>query len=214
MGSAQSDADTPPQPPPKEKKPGIYEQAVEGYDQLVKAIIRPPRAEYEEAHLGPREFSFGRRRFRRRDFNLRNDRGMNIVCSMWEPFDSERPSAELPCVIYMHGNSSARVEGLPELALCLSIGATMLSFDFTGSGQSEGEYVSLGFFEREDLKTVVAHLRASGRVSTIGLWGRSMGAATALMHGDRDPSIAAMVQCYLSHICSHSFPFFEPNHVA
>jgi alpha/beta superfamily hydrolase len=94
----------------------------------------------------------------------------------------------------MHGNSSARVEGLPELALCLSIGATMLSFDFAGSGQSEGEFVSLGFFEREDLKAVVAHLRASGRVSTIGLWGRSMGAATALMHGDRDPSIAAMVR--------------------
>jgi len=30
-------------------------------------------------------------------------------------------------------------------------------------------------------------------VSTIGLWGRSMGAATALLHGDRDPSIAGMV---------------------
>ena len=30
-------------------------------------------------------------------------------------------------------------------------------------------------------------------MSTIGLWGRSMGAVTALMHADRDPSIAAMV---------------------
>ena len=27
----------------------------------------------------------------------------------------------------------------------------------------------------------------------IGLWGRSMGAATALLHGHRDPSIAGMV---------------------
>ena len=35
--------------------------------------------------------------------------------------------------------------------------------------------------------------RRSGKVSTIALWGRSMGAATALMHGERDPSIAAMV---------------------
>eukprot|EP00985_Skeletonema_marinoi_P012895 scaffold6306_cov80-Skeletonema_marinoi.AAC.1 len=40
---------------------------------------------------------------------------------------------------------------------------------------------------------VVAHLRATDVVSTIALWGRSMGAVTALMHGDRDPSIAAMV---------------------
>ena len=88
---------------------------------------------------------------------------------------------------------SARVEAVPQLALCLSIGATCLAFDFTGSGQSDGEYVSLGFFEREDLQAVVEHLRQSGRVSTIALWGRSMGAATSLMHGDRDPSIAAMV---------------------
>lgn len=53
--------------------------------------------------------------------------------------------------------------------------------------------MSLGFFEREDLKAVINHLRESGGVSTIALWGRSMGAATSLMHGDRDPSIAAMV---------------------
>lgn len=40
---------------------------------------------------------------------------------------------------------------------------------------------------------VIAHLRATNVVSTIALWGRSMGAATALMHGDRDPSIACMI---------------------
>lgn len=30
-------------------------------------------------------------------------------------------------------------------------------------------------------------------MSTIGLWGRSMGAVTAIMYGDKDPSIAGMV---------------------
>mmetsp|Transcript_27910 Transcript_27910/g.56238 ORF Transcript_27910/g.56238 Transcript_27910/m.56238 type:complete len:459 (+) Transcript_27910:67-1443(+) len=178
---------------PEEKKPSYWEQASDGYEQLVNAIIRPPRAEYEDAHLGPREFKFAGRQFRRRDFNLRNERGMKIVCSHWEPFDRERRAAELPCIVYMHGNSSARVEAVPQLSLALSLGATLLAFDFTGSGQSDGEYVSLGFFEREDLKAVIQHLRSSARVSTVALWGRSMGAATSLMHGDRDPSIAAMV---------------------
>lgn len=93
----------------------------------------------------------------------------------------------------MHGNSSARVEALPQLSLVLSLGATMLAFDFTGSGHSEGDFVSLGYFEREDLKTVVEYLRGTDRTSTVALWGRSMGAATSLMHGDRDPSIAAMI---------------------
>lgn len=43
------------------------------------------------------------------------------------------------------------------------------------------------------MKCVIAHLRATNVVSTIALWGRSMGAATALMHGYRDPSIACMI---------------------
>lgn len=40
---------------------------------------------------------------------------------------------------------------------------------------------------------IVEYLRKERRVSTIALWGRSMGAVTALLHGDRDPSIAGMV---------------------
>ncbi|KAL3902093.1 MAG: hypothetical protein SGARI_005971, partial [Bacillariaceae sp.] len=69
----------------------------------------------------------------------------------------------------------------------------VFSFDFAGSGKSDGEYVSLGYYEREDLACVIAHLRATNVVSTIALWGRSMGAATSLMFGDRDPSIACMI---------------------
>jgi dipeptidyl aminopeptidase/acylaminoacyl peptidase len=93
----------------------------------------------------------------------------------------------------MHGNSSARVEVIPQLSYLLSLGLAVFSFDFAGSGKSDGDYVSLGYYEREDLMSVIAHLRATNVVSTIALWGRSMGAATALMHGDRDPSIACMV---------------------
>ena len=70
---------------------------------------------------------------------------------------------------------------------------TVLALDFTGSGLSEGEYVSLGWYEKDDLETVIEYLRSTGKVSLIGLWGRSMGAATSLFHGARDPSIAAMV---------------------
>lgn len=58
---------------------------------------------------------------------------------------------------------------------------------------SEGDYISLGWHERDDLQTVIDYLRETGKVSLIGLWGRSMGAATALLHGPWDPSIAGMV---------------------
>jgi len=158
---------------------------------LVNAIIRPPRCDYEIVQLGPKSFLFCGRPFRRRDFVLRNSRDLAIVCSMWEPV--HRPNPVLPCVIYMHGNSSARLEAIPQLSLVLSLGATLVTFDFCGSGLSDGEYVSLGFYEKDDLQCVIEYLREEGNTSTIALWGRSMGAATALLHGERDPSIAGMV---------------------
>lgn len=141
--------------------------------------------------LGPPAFNFCGRRFTRTDFTLRTKRGYNLECSHWEPV--ERVVDRIPVVIYMHGNSSARVEVIPQLSYLLSLGLAVFAFDFAGSGKSDGEFVSLGYYEREDLSCIVAHLRATNVVSTIALWGRSMGAATALMFGDRDPSIACMI---------------------
>jgi pimeloyl-ACP methyl ester carboxylesterase len=141
--------------------------------------------------LGPPAFNFCGKRFTRTDFTLRTKRGFNLECSHWEPV--ERATDRIPVVIYMHGNSSARVEVIPQLSYLLSLGVAVFSFDFAGSGKSDGDFVSLGHFEREDLSCIVAHLRATNVVSTIALWGRSMGAATSLMYGDRDPSIACMI---------------------
>lgn len=141
--------------------------------------------------LGPPAFNFCGKRFTRTDFTLQTKRGFNLECSHWEPV--ERATDRIPVIIYMHGNSSARVEVIPQLSYLLSLGLAVFAFDFAGSGKSDGEYVSLGYYEREDLSCIVAHLRATNVVSTIALWGRSMGAATALMFGDRDPSIACMI---------------------
>ena len=70
---------------------------------------------------------------------------------------------------------------------------SLFCFDFAGCGLSQGDYISLGFYEKDDIATVINYLREKETVSTIGLWGRSMGAATALMHADRDPSIGGVI---------------------
>jgi len=53
--------------------------------------------------------------------------------------------------------------------------------------------VTLGWREQDDLALAIQHLRHLGTVSTIGLWGRSMGAVTALLYSQKDPSIAGVV---------------------
>eukprot|EP00743_Colponemidia_sp_Colp-15_P008874 GILK01009684.1.p1 GENE.GILK01009684.1~~GILK01009684.1.p1 ORF type:complete len:515 (-),score=111.24 GILK01009684.1:87-1631(-) len=171
----------------------MFKRWQDRYTSMWKAIVRPPRREYEADDLGPEKFHIGKRAYKRDDIEIKNSRGLTLHCSHFQPVDRERAAQKLPCVIYMHGNSSCRLEALAYLSHLLPHSITLFCFDFSGSGMSEGEYVSLGWYEREDLAAVVSYLRGTGSVSAIGLWGRSMGAATALMLQDRDELIQAMV---------------------
>jgi dipeptidyl aminopeptidase/acylaminoacyl peptidase len=65
-------------------------------------------------------------------------------------------------------------------------------FDFAGCGMSEGEYISLGYHEKNDVKIVVDFVEKLPGVGKIGLWGRSMGAATAMMYSQSDDRIKAI----------------------
>ena len=163
------------------------------YEDLWKAIIRPNRDEYKEEDLGPEKFKINHKYYKRTDFSITNKRGLKLMCSFWEPFDEERDYVRLPCVIYLHGNSSSRCEAVSEIKYLLPLNITVFAFDFSGCGKSQGEYISLGYYERDDVECIIEYLRKTNKVSTIGLWGRSMGAVTAIMYGDRDPSIAGMV---------------------
>lgn len=164
-----------------------------GFDELSQVIIRPPRDTYLEEDLGPEKFSLYGKNYKRSDLIIYNKRNLKLNCSWWEPFDEERDFTQLPCVIYLHGNSSSKAESTIEAKILLPMNVTLFAFDFAGCGKSEGEFISLGWFEKEDVKCVIEFLRRSNKVSTIGLWGRSMGAVTALMYGDEDPTVAGIV---------------------
>uniref|UniRef100_A0A7N0V8C0 Serine aminopeptidase S33 domain-containing protein n=1 Tax=Kalanchoe fedtschenkoi TaxID=63787 RepID=A0A7N0V8C0_KALFE len=130
--------------------------------------------------------------FQRKDIEIKNIRGDVLQCSHYVPIvtPDERP---LPCVIYCHGNSGCRADASEAAIILLPSNITVFALDFSGSGLSGGEHVTLGRNEKDDLKAVVDYLRKDGSVSMIGLWGRSMGAVTSLMYGAEDPSIAGMV---------------------
>jgi fermentation-respiration switch protein FrsA (DUF1100 family) len=70
---------------------------------------------------------------------------------------------------------------------------TVFTFDFAGCGLSEGEYISLGCYEKDDVDCVFRYLRSLETVSSIGIWGRSMGAVTALMYSDTNHEIGCVV---------------------
>ena len=163
------------------------------YESLWKAIIRPPRDYYLEEDLGPTEFKFHYKTYTRKDFDLIDFRGLILKVSIIEPDSISRPFDIMPMVIYVHANSSSRVEGINIKNSLLKKNINICSFDFEGSGYSEGEYISLGFHEKKQLKNVVDFLENYPGVGEIGLWGRSMGAATSLIYASMDKRIKAVV---------------------
>ncbi|QCD79898.1 uncharacterized protein LOC114177668 isoform X4 [Vigna unguiculata] len=162
-------------------------------EQLVNFIIRPPRAEYDpKSDLLEQEFMLRGKWYQRKDVEIKNSRGDVLQCSHYMPIVSPE-GKPLPCVIYCHGNSGCRADASEAAIILLPSNITVFTLDFSGSGISGGEHVTLGWNEKDDLKAVVNYLRDDGNVSLIGLWGRSMGAVTSLMYGAEDPSIAGMV---------------------
>ncbi|XP_073116754.1 uncharacterized protein [Elaeis guineensis] len=162
-------------------------------DQLVNFIIRPPRADYSPKNdlLDP-EFMLRGRWYQRKDLEVINGQGKKLQCSHYVPLVMTE-GKPLPCVIYCHGNSGCRADASEAAIILLPSKITVFTLDFSGSGLSDGEHVTLGWNEKDDLRAVVNYLRTDGNVSCIGLWGRSMGAVTSLMYGAEDPSIAGMV---------------------
>lgn len=129
------------------------------YDDLWKAVIRPPRDTYKESDLGPLKFILNNKTYQRSDITLKNKRDHAIKCSFWEPIDQERVCERLPCVIYLHGNSSSRAEAVQEIKILLPMGITLFAFDFAGCGKSEGEFISLGYYEQDDVLIAIEYLR-------------------------------------------------------
>ena len=162
------------------------------YETLWKSIIRPPRDEYEIDQLGDNKFYHKGKTYIRKDYELINQRGYLIQVSFLEEDIETRESYLMPVVIYLHGNSSSRIEGFRNAPDLLKNGINVVIFDFAGCGLSEGEYISLGWFEKDDVKLIIDFVEKLPGVLGIGLWGRSMGAATTMFYAHSDPRIKAI----------------------
>eukprot|EP01100_Stratorugosa_tubuloviscum_P010867 TRINITY_DN4743_c0_g1_i2.p1 TRINITY_DN4743_c0_g1~~TRINITY_DN4743_c0_g1_i2.p1 ORF type:complete len:315 (-),score=100.53 TRINITY_DN4743_c0_g1_i2:21-965(-) len=178
----------------------------QGYDTLCNSFIRPPRWEYSLSALGPINITFNDKQFIRKDFELFNPKGQTLQCSHFIPleYDKENESKtellKIPCVIYLHGNSGSRVDAIDTIPLLIRSNISLFCFDFSGSGLSEGEFVTLGYNEVHDLRTIIEYLRNLVYISRIALWGRSMGAATSLLYCsmydsdiDNKPAISGLI---------------------
>jgi pimeloyl-ACP methyl ester carboxylesterase len=75
-----------------------------------------------------------------------------------------------------------RLQGTPIVKHVLDQGMSFCLFDFHGNGLSNGKYVTFGWTETLDLDAVLTMLIGKMKVRSVILWGRSMGAATAILY--------------------------------
>jgi hypothetical protein len=80
-----------------------------------------------------------------------------------------------PCVIFLHHHAGCRLDAIPLLRALLGVGASVLALDLGGHGQSEGEFVSLGWHERDDVADVLAFARAQVRDGAVCACGLGVG---------------------------------------
>lgn len=146
----------------------------------VDAIIRPPRMEYNHRDIPQVLESEDNAKYFRHPLLIENERQQNIVGSLYHSIN-KHPMDGGPCVIYLHGNASSQLEGQLLVPNLCQHGVYVFCYDAAGCGMSEGDYISLGHYESMDLKYLISWLHDSFSLGPFALWGRSMGAATAVM---------------------------------
>ncbi|KAL4454549.1 hypothetical protein ABPG74_021754 [Tetrahymena malaccensis] len=164
----------------------FFKNISDKYAQFWKNIIEPQRQQYSLSDLGSNVRILHQTAVIRKDVQVLNDRGEQLECTYFLP-DNMMKEKKLPIVIYLHGNSGSRVEAVSTLQhLIPTFG--LFCFDFSGSGKSQGKYVTMGVNECRDLESIVQYVQNNLTQSEIIIWGRSMGAVTGILYAQKNQS--------------------------
>lgn len=112
------------------------------------------------------------------------------------------PKETKDTVLLVHGLALTRRTMLSTAKLYLDKGFNVLLYDSRNNGESEGEVTTYGYFEKYDLDEWVKYVSERNPGGCIGVHGRSMGAATALLHSELNEK-HKKVKFYVSD-CSYS----------
>ena len=94
-------------------------------------------------------------------------------------------------VVIVHGYTANLFTSMRYIRLFFEKGYNVLIYDHRFHGKSGGDYCSMGYFEKYDLRTMVGWvIKKTGPLSVVGVHGESMGAATAVLHAAIDDRIA------------------------
>lgn len=89
-------------------------------------------------------------------------------------------------VILVHGIAADRWESMKYSDIYLEMGFNVLAYDSRKHGNSGGNDITLGYFEKTDLDNIVKWVKWVNPNAVIGVHGESLGAVTALLEAKLD----------------------------
>ncbi len=96
-------------------------------------------------------------------------------------------------LVICHGQDGSMDRDTHQMAPLHKAGFNVLMFDFRAHGRSEGECVTMGMYEKEDLLGALDFLVEQKGIERVGVLGFSMGAAVALITAALSERICAVV---------------------
>lgn len=127
----------------------------------------------------PSEFNFENVSFRTSD---------NILIKGWYSKFSDSSKT----MILLHGYKANRTEMISRAKIFRQAGYNVLLYDARGCGESEGEFISFGYYESKDLLAAIRFLNKRGERS-IAVYGFSQGGATIIMASDSLKEIKCVI---------------------
>lgn len=100
----------------------------------------------------------------------------NTIRGWWCPRDGS-PGA----VILLPGIRANRLSMVGRARFLRSRGYSVLLIDLQATGESEGEHITFGWRERDDVRAAVAYVRRMQPEARVGIVGSSLGGAAALL---------------------------------
>jgi pimeloyl-ACP methyl ester carboxylesterase len=120
------------------------------------------------------------------DVSFRSGDGVELR-GWWVPAARARGSGVL-----VHGLNRSRIEMVRRVPFLHREGWSAILFDLRHHGASGGSSTTFGQLEKEDVRAATAAARSRQPGPTV-LWGVSLGAASAVLAGAADPTVAAVI---------------------
>lgn len=151
---------------------------------LVYANTHPPKY---PLHVPPSVYKAGYE-----DVTFTTEDG--VVLKGWLVKPAHRPKLS-PAIIICHGVGANKSDFTDLAASLARRGYYVLLFDFRGHGESGGSRTSLGYHEQKDVVASFNFLRGRSEVDSkrIGIYGFSMGGATAILAAANTKAFSAVV---------------------